>query len=193
MTKSSKTPDSKLAEIAATFKRKTGATRSNAPTKRTDEKPANAQLKAASEEDEPTDQMTIRVSPTLVTHANHLAIHLRKAVRAHTKDSTIDIAPNKVMLIALLRWQEVTMKDRDEIVRHGQDKEQKTASPMWLPVTQRVSNHMANLQEQFVSRGVPIAKVGCNEPAIAREAVWRWKEVTQADVDFYLSLPPAYR
>lgn len=174
-----KKTDHRIAMLAGALKRKT-------PPKVASPKPAPAAAPgAASHAKAKYEQKVIRVSEELITHANLLATELQEKAQHATGNMRLSVAPNQILLIALLRWDTVTPKDHDGIVARGRETVDKTHA-MWLPVTESLQIRIQKLQKQFVQRGVLIAKTGANEPAVARQALWRWTEITSPDVAFYL-------
>lgn len=182
-----KKSNNQLAKLAASLKKKTTPA---APVAQGGTKMQKAPAAAAAQGGAKS-QNIVRVSETLMAHANTLALDLQDAVREASKDMSVTISPNRVLLVALLRWTEVTEQDREDIERRGSDDKDTKSKAMWLPISPATQKHLSFLQRQFVLRGVLIAKTGCNEPAIARQALWRWERITPQDVKFYQSLPVA--
>lgn len=168
--------DSKIALLAGKLKRQTSSLREEAvqASPRTVEPWGEQEYK----------QTVLRVSEALLTHTNMLSTELAEKVQQAAKNIGLRVSPNRALLVALLRWERVTQEDSEQILIHGKESDPKKQS-MWLPRTDTVHRRLQLLQKQFVQRGVLIAKTGANEPAIARQALWRWDKIMDEDVAFY--------
>jgi hypothetical protein len=152
-------------------------------------------------------QTVLRVPDALWTHANMLALSLSGRLRNVPGHGHDRITPNFILLMALNRWATVEVSDIERLEHDGRVLKERISAvrkgeavahpsdemkcPMWLPRTMALQDHLRSLQAQFVQRGLHMAKFGANEPAICRQALWRWVEITPQDVENYLKTAQA--
>jgi hypothetical protein len=147
-------------------------------------------------------QTVLRVPDELMTHANMLAMDLTEGIQRATGNHNLKVTANRILLVSLLRWDTVDSQDIERLERDGRAMRDKISAvrkkeaapsgdmkcPMWLPRTENLQRRLQSLQRQFIQRGLHVAKYGANEPAICRQALWRWTQIDPKDVTFYLKL-----